>query len=334
MLLNNLKLLGSSFRGLAPHVPFRNITMRTTQTTIIQRQEPAPQYTRQILKYINELPSEQEQIILDQKRKIEEEKQKAMDNKQNDRNPANHVKVKVNLLSKIKAQEMTTSPVPVETNISEKLARPFVLIKQPRPAKVTVTGLRRKVPVSLKKLLPLMRAIIGKHIYDAINLCMTTKKKSAKFILSALEMVKRHAAQRDMAEERLYVCDAITGKQKRYIRLRYHAKGKGAHMHKDVCKLLIRLEEKPIEDMYKEMIQGRTPPMLAYSLRKSLLEKDADYDMIRRNNYILTAKGRQQRRLMFKRRVIQERLAFKVNFLFLEILNNYKNFFGKPIAKQ
>ena len=54
-----------------------------------------------------------------------------------------------------------------------------------------------------------------------------------------------------MDEERLYVQDAMTGKHKRFMRLRYHAKGTGSYMKKDTSRITIRLEERPIEDMYK-----------------------------------------------------------------------------------
>jgi hypothetical protein len=166
--------------------------------------------------------------------------------------------------------------------------------------------------VSMKKILPLMRAIVGMHVYDALNLCLQSHKKAAKFVALALQQVKKHGTDRAFHEERFYITDALTGKNRRFKRLRYHAKGRGAFMIKDTSQLLIRMEEKPAEEMYKEMVQGKTPPMLAHFMRNNLLEKDVDYDTLRKAAGMLTAKGRQQRKLMFKRRVIAQQLAFRV----------------------
>jgi len=120
-----------------------------------------------------------------------------------------------------------------------------------------------------------------------------------------------HLVQKHMDEERFYVTEAVTGKQKRTTRLRYHAKGRMGMMTKDTTQLTIKLEEKPIEYMYKEMINGKTPPMLAYMIKKRLVAMDVDYETIKKNTFMLTAKGRQQRRLMFKRKVIQRVRDFK-----------------------
>lgn len=63
--------------------------------------------------------------------------------------------------------------------------------------------------------------------------------------------------------------------------------------------------------MYKNLIQGKFSPAVAYNMRTVLLEKDADYETIRKYQYVLTSKGRQQRKLMFKRKVLQYYLDLK-----------------------
>lgn len=313
MLQNNLRIFGSAFRSIVPSVPLRNVTMRTTQTSTIDIQ-PAPNqiptYSREYLRDLLEKPTEEQIRRAQEEQIIKDRLQRIYDTKQNDRNPMNFVKVKVNLMEKYKLEETPTTTIAQIDHLTRNISRPFILYNQPKPKKICVQGIRRKVPVSLKKIIPVMRAIIGKHVYDAINYCANLETKAAKFVRLTLNQVKRHAEQIDLAEDRLYVVDAISGKNKRWKRVRYHAKGRGAMMNKDTTQLMIRLEEKPVEVMFKEMIQGKFPPALAYIIRKKLLATDADYELIRRNNFILTARGRQQRKLMFKRQVIKEKLAF------------------------
>lgn len=313
MLQNNLRSLGTVFRSIVPNVSIRNVTMRTSQATTIEVNPSLGGYSRQALKDMVEKPSAEEQVIINEVRNKQETAKRIFENRFNDKNPINHLKVKVNVLDKYKqAKEATQDTVPAEIeNLTQNLIRPHVLLIQPRPKKILVSGIRRKVPCTVKKLVPIMKTITGKHIYDAIAAVAGMKTKAARFVRYTLQQVQRHAKAKEMDEERLYVQSAITGKHKRWKRIRYHAKGRGHFMLRETSQLCIKLEEKPILEMYKEMIVGRTPPMLAYFLRKKLIETDVDYDVIRRNNFILTAKGRQQRRLMFKRKVRQEQLLFK-----------------------
>ncbi len=41
------------------------------------------------------------------------------------------------------------------------------------------------------------------------------------------------------------------------------------------------------------MLEGKTAPVLAYAMRQRFLNDNADYDEIRENQWIITAKGRQ-----------------------------------------
>jgi ribosomal protein L22 len=305
--------------------------MRTSQASTVAILPPQTGYSRQALKDMVEKPSAEQEAIVEEARRKQQLAQSIFENRANDKNPVNHLKVKVNLLNKYKqAKEATNESVPAQIeNLSQNLVRPHVLLIQPRPPKVLVSGIRRKVPATVKKLVPIMKVIAGNHIYDALSAVAGMKTKAARYVRYTLQQVQRHAKDREMDEERLYVHAAITGKHKRWRRMRYHAKGRGHFMLTETSQLCIKLEEKPILEMYKEMIVGKTPPMLAYFLRQKLIETDVDYEVLRRNNFILTAKGRQQRRLMFKRKVRQEQLLFKEKGL-----NLSRNIIKKKILEE
>ena len=40
----------------------------------------------------------------------------------------------------------------------------------------------------------------------------------------------------------------------------------------DIMKIKVVLEEKPVEELFQIMMTGKTPPMLAYQVRKELVQ--------------------------------------------------------------
>lgn len=241
----------------------------------------------------------------------EEKKKLVYSYKSNDSNPSNYITVKIRppIIQSIISTSKPENPEILEnksenkTNNSAELTFPTFKIITSRKPKILIEGVRRKVFSKIKKLLVPMRGICGLHIYEAIEFLSRKKTKAFKLVLVALNQVRNHAFNRGLDESRLYVNSALTGKLSRRTRLRYHGKGRSGRLKHDFCQLRIRLEEKSYEDLYKLMILGKTPPMLAFNIRMKLRESNAGLDVIRRLTGILTAKGRQQRKLMFKRKV-------------------------------
>lgn len=64
----------------------------------------------------------------------------------------------------------------------------------------------------------------------------------------------------------------VTNKLKRFKFLRYHAKGKSGRAKHDISQIKITLVEKPIKELYKDIMRGRGPPVLAYKLKQELLD--------------------------------------------------------------
>jgi hypothetical protein len=64
-------------------------------------------------------------------------------------------------------------------------------------------------------------------------------------------------------------------------------------MKRDWSRVKITLEEKPMHEVVKSMISGETPPGIAKIWRDSLEKENADYEKVRKFQFILTSKGRQ-----------------------------------------
>ncbi len=240
---------------------------------------------------------EADQILINKEKVKQEYAQYLLNHEANDKNPKNYIQVKQKsnfFLAENKYQPQTPLT---------RQELPLYSLVQARVPKILIEGVRRKVPSKLKKLIPPMKSIIGHHYYDALALMGSKNRKSMKYITKTLIQVKNHAINRGFDETRLYVVAALTGKHKRSLGVRFHGKGRGGRIKHDLCQLRIKLEEKSYEDLYKIMYAGKTPPMLAYALRQKLLENNAGYEEIKKYSWVLTEKGRQQHKLMLKRRV-------------------------------
>ena len=161
--IKNFKNFKIPFLGV-PSVPKQNFTIFTNQVTVLKTSDPLETYSRESIRIKNESPTPEEQRKIEEAKAIELNNLKAFTTNFNDNNTANFIKVRVNTKEKLFGPAVNT----IENTPS--LHHPFVLLVSPRPEKITVSGRRRKVPCNLKKVIPVMRMIIGKHLYDAINI--------------------------------------------------------------------------------------------------------------------------------------------------------------------
>ena len=166
----------------------------------------------------------------------------------------------------------------------------------------------------MKKLHPLARKIIGDHVYDALAKLGASEKKVARLITKCLAMVMDHAKNKEINFTQLFVKEVICGKHKRFKMIRYGGRAKTGHMKKETSRIKIILEVKPLEDVYRLIANGECPAGLAYLARQKLLDEEADYERVRKYQFLLTAKGRQQKKLMMKRKVAMLKRQFRVRF--------------------
>jgi hypothetical protein len=102
-------------------------------------------------------------------------------------------------------------------------------------------------------------------------------------------------------------------KQKRRKGIYYHAMGKGGMMKRDWSRVKITLEEKPVDEIFRMIISGQAPPGMAKMWRDRFERENADFETIRKFQFILTSKGRQQRKLMIKRKAQKLQNEFLVS---------------------
>lgn len=93
---------------------------------------------------------------------------------------------------------------------------------RPVPNK-SITGTYGSIKGSVKKIQPVVKLILKKHLYDAMSEMETCPKTCSEKIFRALNMVRNHALGVGMNEHHLWVKSAEIQKQKRRKSIYYHA---------------------------------------------------------------------------------------------------------------
>lgn len=183
----------------------------------------------------------------------------------------------------------------------------------------TVKATRKYLRTSIKKVWALAHLLKGKHVEDAISVLESTRKKPAEWIKNIIKTGVRSAINiKGMQEDRLYIKHFVLGKNKGIKGMRYHAKSKFGHMLRPKIQITVVIEEKTVEEFYGIIMNGKFSPTIASFIRYMLLSQNSSYEEIVKYQNYLTAKGRQQQKLMFKRKVEiylqeQEKLGNKLD---------------------
>jgi ribosomal protein L22 len=221
----------------------------------------------------------------------------------NDSNPSNFLQ-NIKLLSS--EPRHTLPPIPAITSVPDS-----IWYRRPEPNRI-VQGRLGRCKGSVKRISPIMRKIIGKHIDEALFLMQNDRSRAARRVHSALKMVRSHAIQKRFHIMRLYVREAITNRQRRVKGIRYHAKMKRGLEKRDWCSLVIRLEEKPIREFFRDLVSGNAPVSIMSKWKSKVMSSKRPLVMMRKYAFVLTAKGRQQRREMIKRKAYSLQQKLKV----------------------
>lgn len=267
----------------------------TKRTVIAPVEDPFIPYTREQIRFMKENPNyEQELREAEEERQQEQHERLHFENFSNDQNPSNRITVE------LKVDEAYN---PIDDEITSlRQEHPFTVFhtsKQPLPF---ITGSYGSVKGSVKKLKPIVREMIGLHLYDAMGEMQESQKKASDRLFNALNMVRSHAVNVGMEQDHLWVKSAVLEKQKRNKSLYYHARGKFGFMKKDWCRVKITLEEKPVSEIYKMLIGGEAPKGLAKIWREKIYEENENLEVVRKFQFLVSAKGRQQRREMIRRK--------------------------------
>ena len=168
----------------------------------------------------------------------------------------------------------------------------------------TVKATRKFLRTSVKKLWPIIKPLKGLHVEDAMQTLDVIRRKPAEWVKNIIRAGIRSAVNiKGMHEDRLYIKYFLLGKNKGIKGIRRHAKSRMGEMLRPKAQVTVVIQERSVKDLYQIINDGKFSPAIALSLRMMLVEGDAGLSDIQRLQHYLTAKGRQQQKLMFKRKV-------------------------------
>jgi large subunit ribosomal protein L22 len=168
----------------------------------------------------------------------------------------------------------------------------------------TVKATRKYLRTSVKKLWPLIHPLKNLHVEDALNTLEAIRRKPSEWVQNIIKAGIRSAVNiKEMHEDRLYIKHFILGKNKGIKGIRRHAKSKMGKMLRPKSQVTVVIVEKTVPEFYQIITDGKFSPAIASILRMMLLNSNASLQDIQMFQHYLTAKGRQQNKLMFKRKV-------------------------------
>ena len=226
-------------------------------------------------------------------------------NQFNDSLPENRISVSV-----------TNSPDPISSYIEHYRANevkiPFIFEDKVKAPDNSFTVSSQEFQFSSKKAAPLIKMTIGKYLFDALYIMRAMDKKIARFAADTIETVVIKEIQARMLDPKhLWVTSVVINRKRRVKGIYYHARGRAGRKHRDFCVLKFTISEKPIKEFYKMMIAGKAPPYLAYVIQERLLEKKASLEEVRNLQPLTHSRGRQQQKLMFRRKVLKQWIEYK-----------------------
>lgn len=150
-----------------------------------------------------------------------------------------------------------------------------------------------------------------RHVLDAINRLERSHRKVAKVLVRTFYNLIDHAKRKGLNPTRLWVHGCLIGKTKRYKGVRYAARGRGFREKRDFCQVKVICYEKSEKDYFEEIAVGECAPGISNLVRYTLKSQQADYQTLSKFTGVTTARGKQQAKLIFKRKVDQIMLTNK-----------------------
>jgi hypothetical protein len=150
-----------------------------------------------------------------------------------------------------------------------------------------------------------LNIIKGCHIYDAIAKAKMVNSKSGEVVRTVLEAARKNGLSQGGSEERFFIKTAIVGKKLRGKKIDIKGRGKHGMITGNQSSVSITLEEKQPADFYRMILLGKTPPGLAWMMRRMLYQNQMNFYAVKQMSHMTTSKGRRYRRLQFQRLVLR-----------------------------
>ena len=125
--------------------------------------------------------------------------------------------------------------------------------------------------------------------------------KAAKKLAVMVNAARKNGVQEGLEEKRLFVKSVICGKAYLHKKMEFKGRGRTGKIRVPKCSVKLVLEEKPLEEFYRLLLQGECPPGLAEYYKNLVVQSEADYEHLSKASFMLSSSGRYYRKQQFKR---------------------------------
>ena len=189
---------------------------------------------------------------------------------------------------------------------------PLVLPKKVNNKVHVVKFTTKELQSSVKKAKPFARMIIGKSYYESLYILSKYIQKVPKFLTQSLIESKEVLKNQNLNCSYIYIQGLMTNKHDRFKKkIHFKGRAKTGVIKKMKINFIILFGKRNIKDFYKDIVLGKNHSNLAQILREKLQNTNAGYEELRSFSWVLTSKGRQQQKLIVKRKALYKYLEFK-----------------------
>jgi hypothetical protein len=198
-----------------------------------------------------------------------------------------------------------------EISIEEDIHEPLLLAKKTEPPKIYMRYQTEKLQSSVKRSKPYAKMLIGKSVYEAMFILSSHIQKVPKFLKENLSNSLEIMSKKNLTHSYMYIQGIVTSRRTRRYGIRYHGRVKSGKSARDHVDFTIYFGRRNIKDFYKDLVMGKDHSNLNFVLRQKLQDPQTEVEQLRSLQWILTSKGRQQKRLLLKRKALYKYLDFK-----------------------
>lgn len=164
---------------------------------------------------------------------------------------------------------------------------------------------------SVKKGKPYCRLIIGKSFYQALFALSKYIQKVPKFLVEVLQQSVTTLSRRNFNLSYVYIKTITVNKRSKTRRLNYRARGRASIRYKHQIYFKIHFGRRNIKSFFTDLALGVNHTNLVHVVHEYIQTHNIGFEELRALQWVLTAKGRQQQRLMVKRRALYQLVHFR-----------------------
>ena len=95
----------------------------------------------------------------------------------------------------------------------------------------------------------------------------------------------------------MFIKEVICGKGLLFKKMDIKGRSRMGIIRVPKCSIKVVIEEKPLVEYYKMLLQGNCPPQMAQLLKTTMVQSDATFEKVKSVSFMTTSQGRRYRKM-------------------------------------